>query len=179
MNEGRRDVAPTERKNRSVPGVGTLRFFPRPCSSVCLSDKQIPNVKSRRLATPASLRYKTRDQGATESAPAEVPSERLTPLALDKTGIIGHHEVVGLAEALTTCRVRYARKPSFVFVCSSCLWFLPPIAVEESKSRGVGYTEPTATVARCRMPEAGGWLPNVSAPRLLKCKSGGTKRECL
>ena len=68
------------------------------------------------------------------SAPAEVPSGWLTPLALDDGGIIGYNRRVRLGKALRACRVRYARKSSSVFVCSSSLWF-PPFV--ESRSRGV------------------------------------------
>ena len=74
---------------------------------------------------------------ATESAPAEVPSEWLTYLVLDKSGIIGYNWAVRSNKALRACRVRYARKSSFGFVRSSCLWFLPPSAVEKSRSQRV------------------------------------------
>jgi len=67
------------------------------------------------------------------------------------------------------CRLGYARKSSFVFVRSSCLWFLPPSAVEKSRSakaragrqmgrwadrcRGIGHQLPTASEG----PQAGRW----------------------
>ena len=41
---------------------------------------------------------------------------------------------VRLDKALRACRVRYARKSSFVFVRSSCLWFPPQSAVKKSRS---------------------------------------------
>ena len=122
----------------------------------------------------ANLRLKCNTAGrrrlqATESAPAEVPSGWLTSLVLDKCGIIGYNSAVRSDKALRACRVRYARKSSFVFVRSSCLWFLPPSTVEKSRSakaragrqmgrwadrcRGIGHQLPTASDG----PQAGRW----------------------
>ena len=87
-----------------------------------------------------------------------MPSEWLTRSVLDNSGIIGYNHPARSEKALRACRVRYARKSSFVFVRSSCLWFLPQSAVEKSRSQRVGkweIPEPTATVG-CR-PQAGRW----------------------
>jgi hypothetical protein len=74
---------------------------------------------------------------ATDPAPAEVPSGWLTPLVLDTWGIIGYNRAVRSDKALRACRVRCARKSSFVFA------FLPVVSaskcrreVEECKSKG-------------------------------------------
>ena len=106
---------------------------------------------------------------ATESAPAGVPSGWLTSLVLDKWSLIGYNSAVRSDKALRACRVRYARKSSFVSFRCSCLWFLPPSAVEKSRSararagrqmgrwadrcRGIGHPLPTASDG----PRAGRW----------------------
>ena len=62
---------------------------------------------------------------------------RLASLVLDKWGIIGYNSAVRSDKALRACRVRYARKSSFVFA------FLPVVSaskcsreVEVCKSKG-------------------------------------------
>jgi hypothetical protein len=98
-----------------------------------------------------------------------VPSGWLTYFVLDTWGIIGYNHPVRSDKALRACRVRYARKSSFGFARSSCLWFLPPSAVEKSRSgntragrqmgrwadrcRGIGHPLPTASDG----PQAGRW----------------------
>jgi hypothetical protein len=74
---------------------------------------------------------------ATDPAATEVPSGWLTSLVLDKWGIIGHNYGVRSDKALRACRVRFARKSSFVFA------FLPVVSaskcsreVEECESKG-------------------------------------------
>jgi hypothetical protein len=114
---------------------------------------------------------------ATDPAPAEVPSGWLTLSVLDNNGIIAYNYPVRSDKALGACRVRYARKSSFVFVRTSCLWFLPPSAVEKSRSGGT-QSRPRPSRAG-RMPEGGGGLSNVSTPQLIDCKIEGTKPECL
>jgi hypothetical protein len=99
----------------------------------------------------------------------KVPSEWLTPYVLDNRGIIGYNSLVRSDKALRACRVCHARKSSFVFLRSSCLWFLLPIAVKKSRStsaragsqmgrwadrcRGIGHPLPTASDG----PQAGRW----------------------
>jgi len=88
-------------------------------------------------------------------------------LILDKCGNIGYNRRVRSDKALRACRVRYARKSSFVFIRSSRLWFLPPSTVEKSRKaragrqmgrwadrcRGIGHQLPTASEG----PQAGRW----------------------
>ena len=79
-------------------------------------------------------------------------------MVLDTGGIIGWNYPVRSGKALRACRVRYARKSSLVFIRGSCLWFLPPSAVEKSRSQRVeelGDPEPTAAIARG--PQARRW----------------------
>ena len=56
--------------------------------------------------------------------------------SLDKRDDIGYSYSVGLGRR-SSLPVRYARKSSFVFVRSSCLWFLPQSTVEKSRSQRV------------------------------------------
>jgi hypothetical protein len=118
-----------------------------------------------------------------------VPSGQLTLLVLDNSGIIGYNRAVRLDKALRACRVRYARKSSFAFVRSSCLWFLPPTEVKKSRSakaragrqmgrwadrcRGIGHPLPTASDG----PQAGRWRrhPSVSNPELNRIQNRGNK----
>jgi len=55
-----------------------------------------------------------------------------------------------LVKALRACRECYARKSSFVFVCSPCLWFLPPSTVEKSRSAGPKADLDRRARAACR-----------------------------
>jgi hypothetical protein len=87
---------------------------------------------------------------ATDPAPAEVPSGWLTPSVLDNSSIVGYNYPVRSDRALGACRVRYARKSYFVFVRTSCLWFLPPSAVEKSRSAGPKADLDRRSRAACR-----------------------------
>jgi len=87
---------------------------------------------------------------ATDPAPAEVPSGWLTPSVLDNSSIVGYNYPVRSDRALGACRVRYARKSYFVFVRTSCLWFLPPSAVEKSRSAGPKADLDRRARAACR-----------------------------
>jgi len=120
---------------------------------------------------------------ATDPASAEVPSGWLTPSVLDNCGTIGYNWVVRSDKALRACRVRYARKSSFVF--GSCLWFLLPSAVRKSRSAKARAGTRTQAPHACKGEKAE--MPpsptNRTEYRLNRrdflTVPGGTKRECL